>query len=178
MALEICFIVRLASPTIPAIRYASIVWKSMCVPAGRQHDSASESCACILSCCLLQQDLDSGRLCSCHSRSLCSPSAPYLCLCVTTDVHLTRSPLQAKGIMREGMTFSIEPMINAGVWKDTHWPDEWTCTTKDGRRSAQFEHTLLVTATGCEALTKRLPSSPPLWWEAEQQAAPVPSAQL
>jgi len=35
------------------------------------------------------------------------------------------------------------------------WPDEWTSTTKDGKRSAQFEHTLLVTETGCEVLTKR-----------------------
>ena len=178
MALETCFIVRLAFPTTPAIRYVADCVESVCVPAGENDDPHSESCVFVLSCCLLQQDLESVRLCSCHSRCLCSLSAPYLCLCVTTDVHLTRSPLQAKGIMREGMTFSIEPMINAGVWKDTHWPDEWTCTTKDGRRSAQFEHTLLVTATGCEALTKRLPSSPPLWWEAEQQAAPTPSAQL
>lgn len=155
----------------------SFVSKSVCAPAGEQHDSATESYVCILSCCPLQQDLESMGLCSCHSWYMCSLSTQYLCLYVTIDVHLTRTPLQAKGIMREGMTFSIEPMINAGVWKDTHWPDEWTCTTKDGKRSAQFEHTLLVTATGCEALTKRLPSSPPLWWEAEQQAAPKPSAQ-
>ena len=78
--------------------------------------------------------------------------------------------MQVNGIMREGMLFTIEPMINAGGWKDITWPDEWTAVTRDGQRSAQFEHTLLVTADGCEALTKRLPSSPPLWWEAEQQA--------
>lgn len=77
--------------------------------------------------------------------------------------------LQAKGIMREGMIFTIEPMINAGSWKDTTWPDEWTAVTKDGKRSAQFEHTLLVTADGCELLTKRLATSPPLWWEQQQQ---------
>ncbi|DBB17288.1 TPA: hypothetical protein ACH3X3_014334 [Trebouxia sp. C0006] len=109
-------------------------------------------------------------------RSYCGHGIGDLFHCAPSIPHYSRN--KAKGIMREGMTFSIEPMINAGVWKDTHWPDEWTCTTKDGRRSAQFEHTLLVTATGCEALTKRLPSSPPLWWEAEQQAAPTPSAQL
>ncbi|DBA68002.1 TPA: hypothetical protein ACH3X2_014034 [Trebouxia sp. C0005] len=108
-------------------------------------------------------------------RSYCGHGIGDLFHCAPSIPHYSRN--KAKGIMREGMTFSIEPMINAGVWKDMHWPDEWTCTTKDGRRSAQFEHTLLVTATGCEALTKRLPSSPPLWWEAEQQAAPVPSAQ-
>ena len=67
--------------------------------------------------------------------------------------------------MREGMIFTIEPMINAGGWKDFTWPDEWTAVTKDGQRSAQFEHTLLVTEDGCEALTKRLPTSSPLWWE-------------
>ena len=75
--------------------------------------------------------------------------------------------MQVNGIMREGMLFTIEPMINAGSWKDITWPDEWTAVTKDGQRSAQFEHTLLVTADGCEALTKRLATSPPLWWEAQ-----------
>lgn len=37
--------------------------------------------------------------------------------------------------------------------------------TEDGKRSAQFEHTLLITKDGCEVLTARLPTSPPLWWE-------------
>lgn len=62
-------------------------------------------------------------------------------------------------------------MINAGVWKDTTWPDGWTSVTLDGKRSAQFEHTLLVTEKGCEILTDRLPESPPLWWEVEDTAA-------
>jgi methionyl aminopeptidase len=66
------------------------------------------------------------------------------------------------GIMKEGHVFTIEPMINAGGWKDTLWPDNWTAATKDGKRSAQFEHTLLVTHDGVEVLTKRLESSPPL----------------
>lgn len=35
-----------------------------------------------------------------------------------------------------------------GTWRDVTWPDEWTSTTVDGRRSAQFEHTLVVTETG------------------------------
>lgn len=34
------------------------------------------------------------------------------------------------------------------------WPDQWTCTTEDGKRSAQFEETILITDTGCEVLTK------------------------
>jgi methionyl aminopeptidase len=56
----------------------------------------------------------------------------------------------------EGMTFTIEPMLNAG----THHTklsktDGWTVTTRDRRLSAQWEHTLAVTRTGCEVLTKR-----------------------
>ena len=76
--------------------------------------------------------------------------------------------LQAVGIMKAGQVFSIEPMINMGVWRDIMWPDGWTSVTTDGARSAQFEHTLLVTDKGCEILTARLESSPPLWWEVDQ----------
>ena len=73
--------------------------------------------------------------------------------------------VQAVGIIKEGQVFTIEPMVNTGAWQDVTWPDGWTAVTKDGRRSAQFEHTLYVTATGCEVLTQRLSTSPPLWWE-------------
>ena len=75
--------------------------------------------------------------------------------------------LQAKGIIKEGQVFTIEPMINAGVWKDRTWPDQWTSVTADGKRSAQFEHTLVVTKDGCDVLTKRLPTSPQPRWDAE-----------
>ena len=51
------------------------------------------------------------------------------------------------------MVFTIEPMVNAGNPADTVWPDDWTVVTTDGKRSAQFEHTLLVTETGFEILT-------------------------
>lgn len=68
--------------------------------------------------------------------------------------------------MKEGQTFTIEPMINMGTWRDTTWPDGWTSVTTDGKPSAQFEHTLLVTSTGCEVLTARTADSPSLWWEA------------
>lgn len=63
---------------------------------------------------------------------------------------------RAIGIMRPGHVFTIEPMINEGTWKDTIWPDNWTIVTKDGKRSAQFEHTLLITEDGVEVLTKKL----------------------
>jgi methionyl aminopeptidase len=45
------------------------------------------------------------------------------------------------------------------------WPDEWTATTMDGKRSAQFEHTLLVTPDGVEALTGKIETSPLQFWE-------------
>jgi methionyl aminopeptidase len=55
----------------------------------------------------------------------------------------------------EGMTFTIEPMINAGVREAVIDPkDHWTARTADGKPSAQWEHTLLITATGHEILTK------------------------
>lgn len=54
-----------------------------------------------------------------------------------------------------GMTFTIEPMINAGKRHTRLLPDNWTVVTKDHSLSAQWEHTLLVTETGCEVLTKR-----------------------
>ncbi|KII68723.1 Methionine aminopeptidase 1 [Thelohanellus kitauei] len=58
-------------------------------------------------------------------------------------------------LMKEGHVFTIEPMINEGTEKVIEWPDEWTVATKDGKRSAQFEQTLLVTKNGCEILTAR-----------------------
>ena len=55
--------------------------------------------------------------------------------------------------MKAGHVFTIEPMINQGVWKDLTWNDKWTSVTADGQRSAQFEHTILITKDGCEILT-------------------------
>lgn len=54
-----------------------------------------------------------------------------------------------------GMTFTIEPMINAGKQFTKLMPDQWTVVTKDHSLSAQWEHTLLVTETGYEVLTLR-----------------------
>lgn len=47
-------------------------------------------------------------------------------------------------------------MISEGVWQDVTWNDGWTASTADGKRSAQFEETLLVTETGVEILTKKI----------------------
>jgi methionyl aminopeptidase len=56
-------------------------------------------------------------------------------------------------ILEPGMTFTIEPMITLGTIDYDIWPDEWTVVTKDRAHTAQFEHTVLVTATGAEILT-------------------------
>jgi methionyl aminopeptidase len=53
------------------------------------------------------------------------------------------------------MIFTIEPMINQGKYHTKLLPDEWTAVTKDRKLSAQWEHTILVTADGHEVLTKR-----------------------
>lgn len=57
--------------------------------------------------------------------------------------------------LEAGMTFTIEPMVNAGVWQTKLLGDKWTVVTKDHKLSAQFEHTILVTETGLEVLTAR-----------------------
>ena len=54
-----------------------------------------------------------------------------------------------------GMTFTIEPMINAGKRHVKLLPDQWTVITKDRKLTAQWEHTILVTESGCEVLTLR-----------------------
>jgi methionyl aminopeptidase len=60
----------------------------------------------------------------------------------------------ADTVLEAGMTFTIEPMINEGSWElGRIWADGWTAPTRDGSRSAQFEHTLLVTQTGVEVVT-------------------------
>jgi len=56
-------------------------------------------------------------------------------------------------IMEPGMTFTIEPMLTLGTIDYDVWADGWTAVTRDHRRTAQFEHTLLVTAEGYEILT-------------------------
>ena len=56
-------------------------------------------------------------------------------------------------VMKPGMTFTIEPMLTLGTHEWDMWEDGWTVTTQDKSRTAQFEHTLLVTEDGAEILT-------------------------
>jgi len=56
-------------------------------------------------------------------------------------------------VIEPGMTFTIEPMLNLGTVDWDMWDDNWTVVTRDRRRSAQFEHTILITESGAEILT-------------------------
>jgi len=80
---------------------------------------------------------------------------------------------KAKGVMAVGHIFTVEPMINEGRWQDETWPDNWTAVTIDGGRSAQFEHTVLITERteenpkGYEILTMRA-GEPTMVWSDEK----------
>ncbi|CAK0867206.1 unnamed protein product [Prorocentrum cordatum] len=64
---------------------------------------------------------------------------------------------KAVGVMKPGHVFTVEPMLNIGKsGKARLWPDDWTQVTTNGKRSAQFEHTFLVTEAGVEVLTARV----------------------
>jgi methionyl aminopeptidase len=90
----------------------------------------------------------------------CSPNVPHY------------ANNKAVGIMKPGHIFTIEPMINVGSWKDKTWPDDWTAVTVDGKRSAQFEHTILVTDTGYELLTAR-ENEPVMEWDLAKVQRPL-----
>jgi len=70
---------------------------------------------------------------------------------------------------RPGMTFTVEPMIALGTGDHNVWPDGWTAVTRDHRRSAQFEHTVLVTGDGVEVLT--VPAEGPAFGRAAAEAS-------
>jgi methionyl aminopeptidase len=57
-------------------------------------------------------------------------------------------------LLKPGMTLAIEPMVNEGVWQTRTLRDKWTVVTKDGKLSAHFEHTVVVTEADPEILTK------------------------
>jgi methionyl aminopeptidase len=72
-----------------------------------------------------------------------------------TDIQILHYYEPRNGLlMRPGMTFTIEPMITLGSEKHRMWDDDWTAVTIDGKRTAQFEHTVLVTDDGVEVLTQ------------------------
>jgi len=91
-------------------------------------------------------------------KTYCGHGINSLFHCAPNVPHYAKN--KAVGKCKAGMTFTIEPMICLGQHRDKTWPDDWTAVTVDGSRSAQFEHTMLVTEDGVEVLTARLPNSP------------------
>jgi len=87
----------------------------------------------------------------------CEPTVPHY--------HDRRARME----MLPGMTFTIEPMIAMGVGRERIWSDGWTAVTADGLRTAQFEHTILVTESGSEILT--LPEGETAAWGPAPPAA-------
>lgn len=94
-------------------------------------------------------------------RSYCGHGIHKLFHCSPNVPHYAKN--KAPGVMKPGHCFTIEPMISQGTWRDEQWSDKWTAVTADGKLSAQFEHTLLVTDTGCDILTARKNSSLPFF---------------
>eukprot|EP00470_Lotharella_oceanica_P017106 CAMPEP_0170184858 /NCGR_PEP_ID=MMETSP0040_2-20121228/34858_1 /TAXON_ID=641309 /ORGANISM="Lotharella oceanica, Strain CCMP622" /LENGTH=355 /DNA_ID=CAMNT_0010431055 /DNA_START=59 /DNA_END=1127 /DNA_ORIENTATION=+ len=100
-------------------------------------------------------------------RSYCGHGIGELFHCAPNVPHYSKN--KAIGTCKPGMAFTIEPMINMKSWRDKTWRDNWTSVTADGKRSAQFEHTILITETGCEVLTARTANSKPFWWEEQKE---------
>lgn len=72
------------------------------------------------------------------------------------EPHVAHYGTRGKGMrLKAGMAFTIEPMVNLGRSEVEHLDDGWTVVTVDGSLSAQFEHTIVVTKTGCEIMTAR-----------------------
>jgi methionyl aminopeptidase len=72
------------------------------------------------------------------------------------DPQIAHYGKRGKGVkLVEGMVFTIEPMVNQGSSEITHLDDDWTVVTRDGKLSAQWEHTIAVTKQGFEILTLR-----------------------
>ena len=71
------------------------------------------------------------------------------------EPHVPHTGTRGAGMrLRAGMAFTIEPMINEGTADVSVKDDGWTVVTADGRLSAQFEHTVVVTKDGCEVTTR------------------------
>lgn len=81
----------------------------------------------------------------------------------------------SRGMMLPGHVFTIEPMINLGTWRDVTWPDNWTSSTADGQRSAQFEHTMVCTNEGAKILTDWKDGIPFYQKQLKEMGIPIPA---
>lgn len=82
---------------------------------------------------------------------------------------------KSPGLIKPGHVFTIEPMINLGTWQDVTWPDNWTSATKDGKRTAQFEHTMVCTPEGVELLTDWKDGIPFYQKQLKEWGIPIPA---
>ncbi|KAL8928317.1 MAG: hypothetical protein Q9172_001001 [Xanthocarpia lactea] len=109
---------------------------------------------------------DFGKVIEKHAKSMkCSVIATWGGHGINTEFHPPPwiphyAKNKAVGVCKPGMTFTIEPILTVGTPREVYWPDNWTNATVDGKRTAQFEHTLLVTETGVEVLTAANEDSP------------------
>jgi methionyl aminopeptidase len=99
-------------------------------------------------------------------RTYCGHGIGTLFHCMPNVPHYRKN--KAVGFMKPGHIFTIEPMINQGKWNDVTWNDNWTAVTTDGKRSAQFEHTFMITEDGVEILTARDGNSKPFEFEVNE----------
>jgi len=106
------------------------------------------------------------------NRSYCGHGVGKLFHTAPTVPHYAGN--KAAGTMKVGHVFTIEPMICLGTPEDVTWPDDWTAVTVDGKKTAQFEHSIMVTETGVEILTRRHgEDSPEFQWEHDHEKYPV-----
>lgn len=107
-------------------------------------------------------------------RNICGHGIGELFHCPPSVSHYANN--KSPGQMAVGHVFTIEPMVNAGSWRDVCWPDNWTITTTDGKRSAQFEHQILIHRDGCEILTLSSVYDRPYYQvQLEAMGVPLPS---
>ena len=102
-------------------------------------------------------------------RNFCGHGIGSVFHCSPNVLHYRNS--EPNGKMEVGHVFTIEPMICEGSNKHVTWPDEWTAATRDGLRTAQFEHTLVITENGIRPLTGKYDGCKEQRWEAESEVA-------
>jgi methionyl aminopeptidase len=132
---ETVFVGRPSAETVELVHgaYESMLAGISVVRQGNLYKHIGDACA-------RRADLDDLGL----VRSVCGHGVGVQFHCPPDIPHYAGN--KTTGQMRPGHAFTIEPMVNAGGrWQDVQWPDGWTMTTADGRRSAQFEHTMVVT---------------------------------
>ncbi|KAH9589172.1 MYND-like zinc finger [Trypanosoma melophagium] len=153
-------------PDADSVRLVHAAYESLCAGISvvkpdalyKQIGDAIENCASKYNCSVV-------RTYTGHGVGHLFHTAPTVC-------HYANN--KSIGMIRPGHVFTIEPMINLGTWQDVTWPDNWTSTTRDGKRSAQFEHTMVVTNDGVEILTDWIDGVPTYQKQLQEMGIPLP----